>query len=80
MVIFTLLREGLCMVGMILIIQLVVVLLATCLVVVSSLVYDDLIQILGSEARKAIDQATHEYLDPIYLNQLHKENQNEQLR
>jgi len=38
-----------------------------------------MIQVLEVEAREAIDQARHEYLDRIYFTQLHKENQNEHI-
>lgn len=79
MTLITLLRDGLCLVGLILVTGTAVVLLATCLVTVFSLVYDDSIHSLGAKAREAIDQAGHEYLDHIYSNQMDKENQNEQL-
>lgn len=79
MVLFTLLIYGLCVVEMILIINVVIVLLAICLVVAYSLFNDDLIKTKAEEARKAIDQGRHEYLDHIYSEQLHMENQNEQL-
>ena len=77
MVIFFLLLSGLFIAGLLLIVQLAVVLLATLPVAVSAMLHDDLIQTLVSEARKEIDQATHAYLDQIYFNQFKKENQNE---